>query len=414
MKSLILTCLVAGMALQSMVAQQVLVKNSDMKILENISDNVLENGTFNFCNTVTGETIQEVTEKNYSSDIKIKADNNTWNYWNGVLNLSMLGMAEITGDEKYINYTLKHIKFAFDNIEVFKAKYTPDKNKWGYPFGQLIVMEEFDDCGAMGASVIEAYKLSPKKEYKDYIDKVGEFMLNFPKRLDDGTFVRDFPRNTTLWGDDLYMSISFLSRMGELTGDSRYFNEATKQVINFTKYLYDENTGVYYHCYYPNLTQQGVARWLRANGWIMMAQVELLSHLPEDYPQREKLVGILQKHILGVSRYQSAQGLWHQLIDKSDTYLESSGSSMFIYSIARAVQMGWVEDGFKRIAIKGWQGLQEKITADGQVKDICVGTGIRDYLGYYSNRMTLTNDIHGLGAIILAGTEIVKLKNNLE
>jgi rhamnogalacturonyl hydrolase YesR len=83
---------------------------------------------------------------------------------------------------------------------------------------------------------------------------------------------------------------------------------------------------------------------------------------------------------------------------------------MFTYAIAKAVNNGWIDENFKTIAQAGWEGIKTKIQPDGQVKDICVGTWIKNDLVFYYKRPTQLNDIHGLGAVILAGTEILKLK----
>lgn len=143
----------------------------------------------------------------------------------------------------------------------------------------------------------------------------------------------------------------------------------------------------------------------------MMAKVHLLNFLPENYPRREDIIKDLERQIIGIAKYQSADGLWHQLLDKNDSYLESSCSAMFIYSIARAVNQKWIDERYGSIAIRGWEGLKEnKIRLDGQVKDICVGTGIEDNLVFYYDRPARLNEKHGLGAVIDAGIEVIKLK----
>jgi rhamnogalacturonyl hydrolase YesR len=205
------------------------------------------------------------------------------------------------------------------------------------------------------------------------------------------------------------MSVPFLARMAKITGDSKYLDDAILQVENFSKYLYNKNNGLYFHCYYSDNGQNGVAHWGRCNGWVMMAQVELLSVLPEDHPKRNHLIHLLEDHIVGLSRYQDNSGMWHQLINKPDSYLESSVTAMIIYGVAKAVSEGWINPSYASIAISGWKGLVKKITEKGEVEDICVGTGIQDNLRFYYDRPTKLNDNHGLGAVILAGAEIIKL-----
>jgi rhamnogalacturonyl hydrolase YesR len=270
-------------------------------------------------------------------------------------------------------------------------------------------MEELDYCGAMGAGLIEVYKEKKRPDFKIYIDKVANHMMYKQDRLADGTFVRKTPHEMTLWADDLYMSISFLARMGDLSGEQKYFDDAAKQVINFTKYLYNPSSGLYYHCWFSDLQENGVAYWGRCNGWVMLAQAELLKFLPHDHPQREKLLSIFRQQVIGNSRYQSESGLWHQVLDKNDSYLETSCTAMFTYSIAKAVNMGWIDKRYASIAKQGWEGIKTNVRADGQVENICIGTGIRNDIGYYYKRPVELNDIHGLGAVLMAGVEVLKM-----
>ena len=210
------------------------------------------------------------------------------------------------------------------------------------------------------------------------------------------------------------MSVCFLSRMGEFTGDKRFFDDAARQVINFHKYLFNEQTGLMYHCWYSASDQQGVAFWGPANGWAMMAQLDLLDRLPANHPQRDTLLTLLLKHVLGLARYQGADGLWHQLLDKRDSYQETSCSAMITYSVARAVDGGYIEPRYASIAQRGWEGLLSKIHTDGTIEGVCAGTVVSDDLVYYYQRPTPPNDIHGIGAVLLAGVEILHLQNHLK
>jgi rhamnogalacturonyl hydrolase YesR len=164
-----------------------------------------------------------------------------------------------------------------------------------------------------------------------------------------------------------------------------------------------------HHCWYSDVNRPGVAYWGRANGWAMLAQVDLLDRLPANHPKRSELVGLLRQHILGIAQYQGAEGLWHQLLDKPDSYPESSCSAMFTYAIARAVNKKYIEPRYSTIAQRGWEGVMSKIRPDGQVEGVCAGTSVSDDLVYYYRRPTPLNDIHGIGAVLLAGTEILQL-----
>jgi rhamnogalacturonyl hydrolase YesR len=276
-------------------------------------------------------------------------------------------------------------------------------------------MEQLDDCGAMGASLIEIYKTDKQEQYKEYINKAANHILKKQARLKDGTLVRTFPHKYTLWADDLYMGISFLCRMGELTGEKKYFDDAVTQVINFHKYIFNANYGLMYHCWYSDEQRPGVAFWGRANGWAMLSQIDLLERLPANHPKRNELIGLFKKHVVGISCYQSESGLWHQLLDKVDSYFETSCSAMFTYSIARAVNKGLIDKRYLPVALKGWEGVMTKINSNGDVEGVCTGTGTSDELIHYYKRPAPLNDVHGIGAVILAGVEILKsLRNNTD
>ena len=198
--------------------------------------------------------------------------------------------------------------------------------------------------------------------------------------------------------------------MGELTGDQQYFDFATKQVINFNNYLFNDGKELMYHNWYSDINHTGVAFWGRANGWALLAQVDLLDHLPENYSQRDTLISLLKRHILGIAKYQSSSGLWHQLLDKEDSYLETSCSAMFTYAIARAVNKGYIDKRYSSIAEKGWEGIITKIHPEGQIEGVCTGTVVSDNLVDYYNRPTPINDIHGIGTVLLAGSEVIHLE----
>lgn len=390
--------------------------NVDEIVVRRVADYILEHGELGFKDVNTGEIFKST--KNVPEGAKLRFLNSfgEWHYTNGVLNMALINLSNFTGDKKYADYAAAHIAFGMDNYKYFQERYDKEKDgpHYMFPFGQLWTMRELDDCGAMGASMIDVYEFVKRDDYKKYIENTANHIMNGQERLEDGTLVRTFPHKMTLWADDLYMSVPFLARMGKFSGDKKYWDDAIRQVKNFSKYLWDENKELYWHCYYSDLKRNGVAHWGRCNGWVMMAKVHLLNFLPENYPGREDIIKDLERQILGIAKYQSKEGLWHQLLDKNDSYLESSCTAMFVYCIARAVNQGWIDKRYASIAIKGWEGLKEyKIQLDGQVKDICVGTGIEDNLVFYYERPARLNEKHGLGAVIDAGIEIIKLKKTL-
>ncbi len=385
---------------------------TDYKVIKKVADYIVENTSSKIINTKTKELFDSTKGLPVSKDYRVESPYQQWEYENGVLAIAMIRLAESSDDEKYSLYVQNNYNFIFDNLSYFEKLYKGGL-RWG-SFYQLFSMSLLDHCGAMGAGLCDVYEYDSQKRYKKYLNSAVDYISNDELRLEDRTLVRSWPREMTLWADDLYMSVPFLSRMAKITGDDKYFDDAITQVKNFNKYLFNKTNGLYYHCYYTDNNKNGVAHWGRCNGWIVMAEVELLNLLPENHPERNNLIKILEEHIIGLSRHQDLSGMWHQLLDKPDSYLESSATSMFVYGIAKAVNEGWINESYATIAKDGWDALAQRIEEDGQVEDICIGTGIQDNIRFYYERSTKLNDIHGLGSIIMAGVEMIKLNELLQ
>lgn len=384
---------------------------SDEASIRAVADNILKQPVTQFVGVTTKQVYNSTSEIPAGEDVRFMSPLTEWHYSNGVLDMSMLRLGQYLNEPAYIDYARKHVSFAFDNYEYFQKSFRNDRKHWHWPFGQLWNFRELDDCGAMGAAVANVYQLDKKKEYKEYINNASRHVLEGQVRLADGTLCRTFPKEMTVWADDVYMSVSLLSQMGKLTGEAKYFDEAAKQIIQIADYLWCPEKQLFYHCYYTDLKRNGVAFWGRANGWITVSLGMLLEVMPQTHPKRSELISILEKQIVGFSRYQNENGMWNQLLDKPESYDESSVTAMFVYGIAKAVNHGWIHTDYARIAHAGWNALKStQITSEGHFTNVCVGTGISDDLPFYYKRPVGENEKHGLGLIIETGIEIMKLK----
>lgn len=381
-------------------------QDNTASLIKKVADLILSENVNGIQIIRSGEIITDYSKLQDLDSFNVASPYRNWYYFNGVLNIAMLDMYKLFKDEKYKDYTLGNYHFVFDNYQIFK-KLSNEKRLYG--LDQHWNISYLDNCGAMGAGLIEAYKLEKRKDYLPYFDTVSDYILNKEHKLSDGTLARLAPYDKTVWLDDLYMSVPFLARMGNLTGDRKYFDFAAKQVIQFTKYLYDETTGLYIHCYYDDIKEKGVAHWGRANGWSIVAQANLLEFLPKDHPDRPELLRIFKQQVIGFARYQSESGLWHQILDREDSYLETSCTAMFTYAVAKGVNEGWIEPRYKTIALEGWKGIASMINEKGEVENICVGTVTSTSMVDYYKRPVKINDIHGLGAVLMAGVEVLKL-----
>ncbi len=385
--------------------------NNTEEIVRRVADHIIEATSFQFVNNKTGEKFASTKGKDTSVNVKAENKFNRWQYVNGVLTVGMLRLSDVLKDPKYADYSRKNFNFIFDNLDYFKKQF--DAGVTSVEYRPVFRIGSLDDCGSMSAGLLDVYSFDKRKDFLDYLNRVGDYIINKQVKFDDGTLARNGPRKMTLWADDLYMSVPYLSRMGKLTGDNRYFDFAIKQVESFNRYIFDSTTGLYFHSFYNDENMNGVARWGRCNGWVALAQVELLNNLPANHPKRAELTKLLLRQVVGFSRYQDTSGMWHQLLDRPESYLESSVTAMYVYTVAKAVNEGWINKRFITIAQNGWEALSKKITPDGQIPDICIGTSVEEDLRYYFNRPKETNDTHGLGAFLMAGAEMIRAKDKL-
>lgn len=388
-------------------------------VLKKIANRIISGTSYQFINTKTGETYSNLKGVPFSLYVKVKSPYNDWHYTNGVLAIAMMELSGALHVPEYENYVLKNMNFVFnpDNLNYFKKQYdtvlhgTDGLDKVSrLSWCMFFRMIRLDDYGTMAASLIDLYQQDKDPMFLKYIEEAAHELEYAEPRLADGTIARYFPHKMTIWADDLYMSVALLARMGKLTGNKKYYDDAIHQILMFHHYLWDPAKQIYYHCYYTDSKHNGVAYWGRCNGWVIMAQADLLSVLPENYPQREKLLHLFSEEAEGLARYQSASGLWHQLLDKTDSYLETSCSAMFTYSIAKGVNEGWLEPDFAQVAYFGWKGIMTKIDDKGDVSGICPGTGIAPSIVAYYTRPEETNIAMGEGPVLRAGVEMMKLK----
>ena len=373
-----------------------------------MADRIINETSFHFIDTSTGKEHTDSNNLPVNEKIRLKSGYNDWKYWNGVIHIAFLRLSDVFKDKRYRRFAIDNYKFAFKHLEYFKKLFdarVPVAN-----FHQFFRLDRLDDFGALASGLLDLDELRDKEEIKRYLERVKHYIVFEQDRLDDGTFARNRFGYTTLWGDDMFMSIPFLVRAARFFNDDDLVNDAVKQVYNFDKHLRNANNGLYFHCRYVNLNQHGVAHWGRANGWMVLAQCELLDHLPKDHPDRSALIGVLENHLVALSRFQSASGMWHQLIDRYDSFPESSATAMFTYGFARAINQGWIDEIYSQVAITGWNGLVQNITNDGILKNVSMGFNIKQELPFYYQQPVEEFGEHGIGGALLAGAEIFGLK----
>lgn len=332
----------------------------------------------------------------------------------GVTYAGMLQTTEATGDKKYAAYTNKRLA-VFAAIAPYYLKQLKQNKNLSSPIKQTLQPHALDDAGAICAAMIKAKLSGLDADLKPLIDNSINYISKQQFRLEDGTLARNRPQPNTLWLDDLFMSVPALAQMGKLTGELAYFDDAVQQVKQFSKRMFNSEKGLYMHGWVQAMEEHPQYHWARANGWAVMSLVELLEVLPKDHPGYTPVLNQLQAHIKGLVPYQDGTGFWHQLIDKNDSYLETSATAIYAYAIARAINRGYIDKmAYAPIALLAWNAVTTKVNDQGQVEGTCVGTGMGFDPAFYYYRPINVFAAHGYGPVMLAGSEIIQLLKNNE
>ena len=362
----------------------------------------------------TGEEITDFTAFNPTA-VASRGDEDGFNvlaYATGVTHAGMLLSAEVTGDARYKDFVVRHMNFLGKTIPYFRAQ----ADKLGVEtnsYRALFATASLDDSGAMCAAMIKARLAGAGPDLLPSIQHWADYIRSREFRLADGTLARRRPQPESLWADDAYMSIPALAQMGKLTGDSAWYDEAAKQTLQLSHYLFNPEVGLYMHGRNLNQPNNPEFYWGRANGWVLMAQAELLEVLPVNHPAREKILELFRAHVKTLAHLQSGAGMWHQMLDQPDSFLESSCTAMFVFSIARGINRGWISPvSYGSVAQAGWLALAEQVNAQGQVGSSCVGTTFASDNVYYYNRPTSAHHGHAYGPVLLAGAEMIRLYQN--
>jgi len=385
-------------------------KESVKKVLDRVYTYLDAVTPMQFANKSNNQVFDKVDKPDTNIIFK-QGDFRLTSYEWGVTYSAMLLAAEATGDKRYSDYTQQRMNFIAGAVPAFRSLYQ-QYPKNSNPLRQPVAPHALDDAGAMCAAMIKTYRLNNDKVLKPVIDNYINYVSTKEYRLKDGTLARNRPQKNTLWLDDLYMSVPALAQMGKLTGDQKYFDDAVKQVIQFSKRMFNKDLGIYMHGWVEGMDVHPEFHWARANGWALMAMTELLDVLPETHKGRKEVLDQFKAHAKGLAYYQSDKGFWHQLLDKNDSYLETSATAIYAYCIARGVSRGWLDaKAYGPMCMLAWNAIVTKVNDKGQVEGTCVGTGMAFDPAFYYYRPINVFAAHGYGPVLLAGAEIINLLN---
>lgn len=202
---------------------------------------------------------------------------------------------------------------------------------------------------------------------------------------------------TRLWIDDMFMITALQAQAYLATGDKKYIERAAKGMALYLDELQRDN-GLFYHA------PTAPFYWARGNGWMAVGMPEVLRILPADAEfnvYRDKIMAGYQKMMNALEAYQVYNGMWAQLIDSQAMWKETSGTAMFTYGMITGVKKGWLDKKkYGTAARKAWIELQNYLTADYDLTEVCEGTGTQNSYNWYKDRRRWVGDMHGQAGML--------------
>ena len=339
-----------------------------------------------------------------------------WNYTNGLVTLANQKLYEYTKDQKYWDYGVLYADQLID--------------KEGKILGGYELKKYSLDLINSGKILFEIYKKTGEDRYKKAIDTLHKQLESHPRNSDGGYWhKKSYPWQ--MWLDGVYMADPFSAEYGAVFNVPKSIDDAILQAELIQKHTFDVKTGLNFHGYDEKKAQfwankqTGLSShvWGRAQGWYCMALVDILDFVPADHPKRKDLIKIVQKVFTAVLKAQEKDlGVWWQVMDqpgRKGNYLESTCSTMFVYSFAKAYRKGYVGTKFLKSARNGFNGILKQFVKENEdgtitITRCCSVAGLggkkptdRDgSFDYYISEHIGENDAKAVGPFIMAGIEL--------
>jgi unsaturated rhamnogalacturonyl hydrolase len=227
----------------------------------------------------------------------------------------------------------------------------------------------------------------------------------FPNRVNEKSkeyIEKGLTWQTRLWIDDMFMITMAQAQAFRATGDRKYIDRAAKEMVFYLDELQQPN-GLFFHA--PDVP----IFWGRGDGWMAAGMSELLRALPEDNPDRRRIMEGYRKMMAGLVEHQAEDGMWRQIIDKPDSWPESSSTGMFTFAMITGVKEGWLDaKTYGPAARKAWLALTTYINENADVREVCQGTNKKNDVQYYMDRERIVGDMHGQAPVLWCATALLR------
>ncbi|MDP4290149.1 MAG: glycoside hydrolase family 88 protein [Bacteroidota bacterium] len=345
-----------------------------------------------FANPLPGDSL---TKESIKKEMKLVADWQIahkfkypeYDWTAGALYAGMAQWAKIAGDESYWDY----------------LKGVGGRLNWGD--GPRLYHAD-DQC--IGQMYVELYRKYGKMYMIQPTLNTLTYISEYPSK-NDLDFTKKGASDRWAWCDALFMAPTVWAKMYNVTKDKRYSKFLDHEYKATTDYLYDKSEHLYYRDsrYFTKTEKNGKkVFWGRGNGWVYAGLSTILTELPKDYKNRKMYEKIYLEMSEKLASLQGPDGYWHASLLDPDSYPtpETSASGFNCYGLAWGINNGYLsKEKYLPVVLKAWIALMCSVDPDGK---LCWVQPIGGDPQKVTREMT---EIYGVGAFLLAGSEMVKL-----
>lgn len=261
------------------------------------------------------------------------------------------------------------------------------------------------DNNVFGSVPLELYLKTKQQKYLDLGLKYADTQWTLPE--DAKSEQKDFASQgyswqTRIWIDDMFMITAVQAQAYRATGDRKYIDRAANEMVLYLDKIQLTN-GLFYH------SPDAHFSWGRGNGWMAVGMAEILRILPNDNPNRTRIMEGYHKMMTALLKYQENDGMWRQIIDDPEAWKETSGTAMFTYAMITGVKNGWLDcKVYGAAARKGWLALITYINQNDELTEVCEGTNIKNDRNHYMQRKRIVGDLHGQAPLLWCATALLR------
>lgn len=351
-----------------------------------------------FSDQLKKKDIESVLKAVADWQMKTPLQHHPADWTNAALYAGMVQWASIAGNETYYEW----------------LKRKGEENSWLCKKADQPLGRYHADDYCVGQTYIELYRKYKDNRMIEPVKAHLDSILGDPAKGSLEFVYTDnyWPTQRWSWCDALFMGPTVWTKMANISGDPKYLDFMFNEYKATTDYLYDKEEHLYYRdSRYFTMKEANGSKvfWGRGNGWVFAGLPVILKELPSNYGHKDYFVNIYKDMAAKIKSLQDTNGFWHASLLDPASYPnpEMSATAFFIYGFAWGINNGYLDrETYLPVIVRGWKSMVSVVSPDGKV-------GFIQPIGADPKAVTMDmTEVYGVGAFLMAGTEITKLIDN--